>query len=271
MKVSSVQAKPSPVASAAVNKPVDQPVDLPVDLPGGPTLRQQFRTREKAFAEQEKLKLDATKTPEQRAALKKKFTEARAARARQYAAMLCSEEGWAPKPGAKAEGRVLTAFYQRLGQRGREIAAREGKPFTLEALERVRLSKADVEALRKEFGDDEVKKALPLLKKHIMHESFLDRAAMKFMGSSEFATYQAAIAIAVDKMERGIQTHREKLDEKSAESLRDHHKTLKKRRLSRWTEQVVVHKSVKADGSKLKTSYAAVGGRLIPIDTKREP
>jgi hypothetical protein len=255
MKVSGVQAVAPPVVE---------------DL-GGPSLRQQFRARERALADGEQLRLAAAATPQQRAALKKTFTEARAARARQYAAMLCSEPGWAPKPGAKADGRVLTAFYQLLGQRGRELAAREGTPFSLDTLERVRLSKADVEALRKEFGDDDVKAALPLLKKHIMHESFLERAAMKFMGSSAFTTYQAALAVAVDKMERGIQTHRAALDEKSAEHLREHHRSLKKRRLSRWTEQVVVQTTVKAGGAKEKTTYAAVGGRLIPIDTKREP
>jgi len=242
-----------------------------VDDPGGPSLRQQFRAREQALAANEQVQLARARTPEQRAALKETFTEARAARGRQYAAMLCSEAGWAPKPGAKAEGRVLTAFYQLLGQRGRELAAREGTPFSLETLDRVRLSKADVEALRKEFGDDDVKKALPLLKKHIMRESFLERAAMKFMNSSVFTTYQAALAVVVDKMERGIQSHRAALDEKAAENLREHTRSQKKSRLARWTEQVVVQTTMNAGGAKEKTTYAAVGGRLIPVDTKREP
>jgi hypothetical protein len=240
-----------------------------VDKPDGPTVRQQTQAHARACAAADKAALEAA-PPEKRGALKKQQLAAAQERGRLYAAMITSEPGWKPKEGSKAEGQVLTAFYRRIGQRGRELAAKEGKPFSIDTLKKVRLTKDDVEALRKEFGDDEVKKAMPLLERHIIRESFLDRAAMKFMKSTEFLTFRMALQQSVDKMDRDLAKHRKQLDERSAENLREHQRALKKRKQVNWNQEVVVHKTTRIDGTKQKQTYASVGGRLVPIDQKRE-
>lgn len=240
------------------------------ERPGGPTLRQQFREKEKALHEREQKKLDACKTPEERGALKAQFTQARAERARRYAAMLCSEPGWTPKGDPKGPGTILTSFYALIGQRAREEARKSGKPFSMGDVEKVRLTREDVEELRKKFGDAEVKKAWPLLQKHIAHEGFLDRDALRFMKSTQFLAFQAAITATVDRVERAIDQHQETLSAKDAELLRDHHRGLEKRRLSVWDQPVVVESEQKSDGSRDKVTYVAVGGRLVPVDRDEE-
>lgn len=240
------------------------------ERPGAPPLRQQFRAHEKKLAEGEKKQLDAAKTPEERAALKANFTQARAERARRYAAMLCSEPGWAPKGDPNGPGAILTSFYALLGQRGREEARKSGKPFSMGDVDRVRLTREDVENLRKQFGDAEVKKAWPLLQKHIAHEGFLDRDALRFMKSSQFLAFQAAISATVDRVERAIDQHQEQLSAKDADLLREHHRQLEKRRLSKWDQPVVIETEQKSDGSRDKVTYVSVGGRLVPVDRDEE-
>ena len=237
-----------------------------VDRPGGPSLRDQIRSQERGIAEKEQAQL-ARCPAAQQAALKSDFTEARAERARKYAAMLCSAPGWQPNENCSPEGKVLTAFYQVLGERGRELAAKDGKPFSLTYLDKVKLSKDDVEKLRKQFGDDAVKKAMPLLQKHIVSGKWLSKDAARFMASGEFMTYQTAIMGAQDKMERDVEAYREKLDEKAADDLREESRTDRKRQLTHWTDKVVVEKDATTQE---KTIYAAVGGRLIPVDKKPE-
>ena len=239
------------------------------DVSGGPSLRAQFKATEKALADSERKALDAL-PPEQRAALKAEFTQARAERAQRYAAMLCSVDGWQPKPGAAAEGKVLTGFYGLVGERARALAKREGKPLSPEHVERVRLSKADIVKLRETYGDAEVKKAWPLLQKHIAHDRFLDANALKFMQSGEFLVYHAALQHARDTVDRNIATHREKLSAADAELLRDHLKQVE-RRLT-WTEDVVVERRAPATaGDKTHTQkYVSVGGRLVPLASDTE-
>lgn len=249
---------------------ISSPMPRAATGPGGPNLRREIRAHERTLSEAERKQLDGARSPEERAALKTGFTKARAERARRYAAMLCSEPGWAPKPRSSSEGKILTSFYGLLGQRAREEAARTGKPFSMAHVEQVRLSKADVEALRKQFGDAEVKKAWPLLKKHIAHEGFLDQAALRFMTSAEFLTFQAALTSARDKVERALDAHEEQLSAKDAEALREHIKLGEKRRLTSWDQPVVVEREQNPDGSRDKVTYVSVGGRLVPVDRDGE-
>jgi hypothetical protein len=242
---------------------------LVTETPGGPSLRHQFKAHEKALAEKERAQLDACRTPEERHALKAQFTQARAERARRYAAAICSEPGWEPKAGASSNGKILTAFYALLGRRARENAQKTGKPFSMADIEKVRLSRADVENLRKEFGDAEIKKAWPLLQKHIAHADFLDKSALRFMLSGEFLVYRAAIHQQRDTVEHNIEQHREQLSAKDAELLREHNRLAEKRKLTHWDKDIVVSREGVAEGHPEKVTYVSVGGRLVPVD--RDP
>jgi hypothetical protein len=245
-----------------------------VETPGGPSVRAQIRAHERGHAEREQQKLAGAKTDQAKKALKSEFTAARAERARLYAAMITSADGWQPSAGARPEGKVLTSFYRLIGEKARELAAAEGQPLSLETFDRVRLTRADVEGLRKRFGDAEVKKALPLLKKHIIHERFLDKGALRFMASAQFLALQTLLQATEDRVERDIDRHREKLDVRAAEELRDHQRALGKRQLTHWDQQIVVEcagaRAGDPAGKPETRTYAAVGGRLIPVDEKPE-
>ena len=239
------------------------------EVAGGPNLRAQFKANEKLLVADERKQLDAL-PPEQRAALKSTFSQARAERAQRYAAMLCSVEGWQPKPGAKSESQILTGFYGLVGDRARALAKKEGKPFSMEHVERVRLTKADVVMLRERYGDAEVKKAWPLLSKHIAHKGFLDTGALRFMKSNEFLMFHSAIQQTRDTVERKLAEHEEKLSAKDAELLREHLKQGERRRVTQWAGDVVVERrnvtDVQTGDDKLQTQkYVSVGGRLVPV------
>ena len=241
-----------------------------VEVDGGPSLRAQFKANEKSLVATEHGQLAAI-APEQRVALKAEFTQKRAARARRYATMLCSVEGWQPKPGARPESKILTGFYGLVGERARALAKSEGKPFAMEHVERVRLSKGDVVALREQYGDAAVKKAWPMLQKHIAHDDFLDQGALLYMQSSDFLVFHAALRQTLDAVERNIAAHAEKLSANDAGLLREHGKDVERRRLIKWTGPVVVERGHQADpltgADKVSTQkYASVGGHLVPID-----
>src|SRR6185295_17712053 len=122
----------------------------------------------------------------QRPALKAKITRDRQIRAREYAAMICSQPDWQCKTENGSPGNVLTAFYRLVGQKAREHAKKDGHEFSLADVQKTRLTEKDLESLRKEFGDDQIKKAWPLLERHIAHEGFLTKSALKFMKSGKF-------------------------------------------------------------------------------------
>jgi hypothetical protein len=238
------------------------------DKPGGPSLRDQIRTQERSLAAKEKTALAKAPDDAARHELKTEFTEARRERAQKYAAMLCSEKTWEPR--GSEQGQVLTSFYRLLGERGRELAAKQGKPFSMKHLDEVQLTKADVEDLRKQFGDEAVKKAMPLLEKHICSGRWLSKEARTFMKSSRFVAYQTAVEATVDRVERNLEHEREKLDDADAERLREDLRTREKRKVTSWTENVVVEREERPDGTREKTLYASVGGRLVPVDKKPE-
>jgi hypothetical protein len=232
-----------------------------VDKPGGPALREQIQAREAAIKAREVKQLDAAPTVDAREALEDKFIAQRKERGEKYAALLCSQDGWQPKPGASSQSQVLTAYYALLGQKARAYAAAHGRPVSLEDIDRVKLSKDDVEKLRKQFGDEAVKKALPLLQRHMCQGKFLTAAAMRFMQSSQFVVYQTAIEQERDVVDTSVRTHDEKLDEKDHDRLREE----RHRQVTHWTDRVVVQRE---DNKRIL--YASVGGRLVPLGEKPE-
>lgn len=252
------------------------------EKPGAPSLRDQFRGNERKLHDAEVKQLEKAK-PEERGALKAAFTEARAERARTFATMVCSEAGdvYKPKPGGNNAGQILKAFYGVIGEHAREQAAKDKKPFSQKYVENVKLSKDDVRALREKlmkegFTDADFKKAMPLLKKHIARDRFMDRHAMTFMASSEFVTFQAAIALMLDKVEKNVDAHKAQLDEKDHTLLLEHLAEVEKRgtrRVTSFTHEVVLtnvdnnkdgHDDVK------KTKYTVVGGKLVPLDERQD-
>jgi hypothetical protein len=232
-----------------------------VDRPGGPALRDQIKARERTILVREEGAL--AKCPDQASkdALALKFMDARKERGEKYAALLCSQDGWQPKPGATPQSQVLTAYYGLLGQKARAFAADHGRAVGLDDIDRVKLSKDDVEKLRKQFGDDAVKKALPLLQRHMCQGRFLTHAAMRFMMSSQFVVYQTAIEHERDTVDTSVRAHDEKLDEKDHDRLRDE----RKRQVTHWTDRVVVQRE-----DNKRVLYASVGGRLVPLGEKPE-
>lgn len=231
------------------------------EAPGAPALRHQFKAAELALAANERKQLDAAPTPEARAALKAEFTQARAERARRYAAMVCSQPGWKPKPGASPESKVLTSFYGLLGERARADAARSGKPLSMAHVEQVRLSRADVEGLRTTFSDGDIARALPLLDKHIAHADFLDDGALRFMTSDEFLSARAALAVAADKVESALDKHEAKLAEEAHARLLEHQRDDRKHR--RLVEISTPDLARVTDGKRV---FKPFGGRLAALD-----
>ncbi|HEY4223641.1 MAG TPA: hypothetical protein VGO62_19930 [Myxococcota bacterium] len=232
-----------------------------VDRGGGASIRDQIRAQERTHGDREKAQLAACPDDASRAALKKEFTAARAERAEKYAAMLCSVDGWEPKASASPQSKVLTAFYALAGQKARALAAKQHRPFAMGDLHKVKLSEKDVEKLRRQFGDDAVKKAWPLLKKHICHEGFLSKAALKFMQSARFIAFQSALLLAQDHMERGIHQTDVKLDEKDAALLRETLRLEQKRGVT----LVFTDQHTRADGVREDALYTSVGGHLVRI------
>jgi len=237
-----------------------------VDKAGGLSIRDQMRAKEASFKEKERAALAAAPDDATRGALKKQFTEERAARAQEYAAILCSDPNWKSKCGDGTPGTVLTSFYALMGKKARAYAAHQQRPFRESDLQHVRLNETDIEGLRKQFGDDEIKKAWPLLEKHIVHDGFLTKGAQKFMSSAKFLAYHNAIEAAHDRMERGIESHREKLDEQAAENLRDELRQKEKRTVTDWTARVVVERD---QARQEKSTYAVVGGKLVTVSTNK--
>ncbi len=254
------------------------------EKPGAPSLRDQFRGNERKLHEAEVKQLEKAKTPEERAELKKAFTEARAERARTFATMVCSEAGdvYKPKPGGNNAGQILKAYYALIGERAREQAAKDKKPFSQKYVESVKLSKEDVRGLREKlmkegFTDADFKKAMPLLKKHIARDRFMDQNAMKFMASGEFVTFKVAIELMMDKVEKNLDAHHRQLDEKEhgllLEHLADTEKRSKVRKVTNWTNEVVltnVDKNGDGNDDTKKTKYAVVGGKLVPLDERED-
>ncbi len=238
-----------------------------VDRAGGTALRDQMKLREHAFKARENAALGKARTPQARKALDAEFKAAALERAHDYAAMICSQEDWSPKPGCSVQGNVLTSFYRLMGQKARAHAASEGRLFTLDDLRAVKLDEHDIAGLRKQFSDADIKKAWPLLDKHIVHGRFLSHGAQRFMKSGRFLAYQTALMVAEDRMEKGIEHHREKLDDKAAQSLRDDRRATQKRQFTHLTDEVIVERD---RTHQEKTTYAVVGNRLVPVDEKPE-
>lgn len=253
------------------------------EKPGAPSLRDQFRANERKLKEAEDKQLEKAKTPEERSALKKAFTEARAERARTFATMVCSEAGdvYKPVPGGNNKGQILKAYYALIGQRAREQAVKDGKPFSQKYVENVKLSRDDVRGLREKlmkegFSDADFKQAMPLLQKHIARDRFMDRNAMKFMASAEFLTFKAAIDLMLDKVEKDVDAHARQLDEKDHKLLLEHLAETEKRgtrRVTTFTQDVVLtnvdHNKDGNDDVK-KTKYTVVGGKLVPLDERQD-
>lgn len=253
------------------------------EKPGAPSLRDQFRANEKKLHEAEQKQLEKAKTPDERAALKKAFTEARAERARTFATMVCSEasDEYKPIPGGNNAGQILKAYYALIGERAREQAAKDKKPFSQKYVENVRLSREDVRGLREQlmkegFTDADFKKAMPLLKKHIARERFMDRHAMNFMGSAEFVSFKAAIELMLDKVEKDVDAHARQLDEKDHKLLLEHLADVEKRgtrRVTTFTQDVVltnVDSNKDGNDDVKKTKYTVVGGKLVPLDERQD-
>jgi hypothetical protein len=238
--------------------------------PGEATSRQQFQLFEKQQAEAERKQLDRLKDPAARHVLKAEFTAARAARARAYAAVICSEAGWRPKPGASAKGQILTAFYARAGEKARHAAADGGRPFSVAELAKVRLSRDDVATLKdsliERFGAKAIEDAFPLLQKHICHDSFLDSDALAYMASAEFLALRAAVISLVDEVEREIDAHDRQLAEDAHARLVDDMRTAdKKRRILSMDGPPAVETRATPDGSRERRTYNLFGGRLVAI------
>jgi hypothetical protein len=251
-------------------------VPVLTDVAGGPSLRDQHRANERKVRDAEAAELAKAK-PADRPALVAAHREASAERARTFATMVCSAPGHKyATPGANNTGQILKAFYALIGERGREQAAREKKPFSAKDVERVRLSKDDVHALREQlmkegFSDADFQKALPLLHKHIARDRFLDRAAMAFMKSTGFVAFKAAIEQMIDAVDRQLDAHQRKLDEGDHALLLEHLRDVEKRgrRVTSFTDTVVVANVDKnGDGAddQRQARYAVVGGKLVPVD-----
>ncbi len=232
--------------------------------PDAVALRTQFRAKEDGHRTREAAILSAAK-PADIQSLKDDFRTSRKQRAERYAAVLCSVADWAPRVGARTESKVLTAFYGLVGQRARELAKSEGVPFAMEHVERVKLTKADVVSLRQTYGDADVKKAWPMLQRHIAHERFLDAGALSFVNSGEFLMYQTALDRVRDSVEHNIVAHREELSAKDAQALFELRKQQDSRVLAGWTDDVVVTRPSDSADQDRKISYVSVGGHLVRV------
>jgi hypothetical protein len=197
--------------------------------------------------------------------------------------MVCSEAGdvYKPVPGGNNKGQILKAFYGLIGERAREQAAKEGKPFSQKYVESMRLSREDVRGLREKlmkegFTDADFKKAMPLLQKHIARDRFMDRHALAFIASSAFVVFKAAVEQMMDKVEKTLDDQKRALDDKDHALLLDHLADVEKRskrRVTNWTESVVLtnvdHNRDGNDDTKT-TKYTVVGGKLLPVDEDQD-
>ena len=233
------------------------------------SLRALFTTAEKALRIEEAKEMAAATSDAERASLKADFQAERKARGEKFATMLMSQKGWRTKPGCNAQAQVLCAFYRIVGQRARELAASEGKPFSMAYVDRVRLTRADVESVRKQFGDKETKVALGLLKRHIMSGSFLTDDARQFMVSAQFLSFQVAIEQSRDKVEHGVRAHDDALAAETAQLVRDERKASERRQLLHWSDpHLLVTRT--ADGKREAAKCIVVGGRLVVVSTFKE-
>ncbi len=233
----------------------------PVDRPGGLSLRDQMRMQLHAISAEQKRQVAAAPDAAARRAVRERFEVTRKELGEKYAAMLCSVVEFTPKPAAPDHTRVLMAYYRLLGERGRAVAAEEGRPFRLEDLDHVKLTREDVAELRAQFGDEDVKKALPLLQRHIMHERWMTSDAIRYMNSAEFIAFHTVLEATHDRMERGIETHRRKLDERDIRRLHDE----RQRKTAHWTDRIVIERA-----RDKRVVFVSMGGHLVPIGEKPE-